>query len=89
MQKKPMIFFLPKIEDIARGAMIASAIYIDTSNTPAFVKERRLTNLSVYLDTAFVLSALDYKRADQKKSCRYTIRYAPRKWSQLVYFSTA
>ena len=57
-----------KIEDIARGAMIASAIYIDTSNTPAFVKERRLTNLSVYLDTAFVLSALDYKRADQKKA---------------------
>lgn len=48
--------------------MIASAIYIDTSNTPAFVKERRLTNLSVYLDTAFVLSALDYKRADQKKA---------------------
>ena len=57
-----------KIEDIARGAMIASAIYIDTSNTPAFVKERRLTNLSVYLDTAFVLSALNYKRADQKKA---------------------
>lgn len=57
-----------KIEDIARGAMIASAIYIDTSNTPAFVKERRLTNLSVYLDTAFVLSALNYKRAYQKKA---------------------
>ena len=57
-----------KIEDIARGAMIASAIYIDTSNSPAFVKERRLTNLSVYLDTAFVLSALNYKRADQKKA---------------------
>lgn len=57
-----------KIEVIARGAMIASAIYIDTSNTPAFVKERRLTNLSVYLDTAFVLSALNYKRADQKKA---------------------
>ena len=55
-----------KIESIARGAMIASAIYIDTSNTPTFVKERRLTNLSVYLDTAFVLSALNYKRADQK-----------------------
>lgn len=57
-----------KIEDIARGAMIASAIYIDTSSTPVFVKERRLTNLSVYLDTAFVLSALGYKRADQKKA---------------------
>lgn len=57
-----------KIENIARGAMIASAIYIDTSNTPAFVKERRLTNLSVYLDTAFVLSALNYKRADQKNA---------------------
>ena len=55
-----------KIESIARGAMIASAIYIDTSNTPTFVKERRLTNLSVYLDTAFALSALNYKRADQK-----------------------
>lgn len=55
-----------KIEIIARGAMIASAIYIDTSNTPSFVKERRLTNLSVYFDTAFVLSALNYKRTDQK-----------------------
>lgn len=55
-----------KIVRVARGIMLTSAIYIDTTNVSSFTKARRLTNLSVYLDTTFVLCALNYKLPEQK-----------------------
>ena len=57
-----------KITRIAEGVMIAAAIYIDTAPTSKFAAQKRLAEVNVYLDTTFLLYALNYKTSAQKES---------------------
>ena len=57
-----------KIAHLAEGMMIASAIYIDTALPSRHVAKRRLSEVNVYLDTTFLLYALNYKTPFQKAS---------------------
>ncbi len=57
-----------KITHLAEGMMIASAIYIDTTPMSKHITKRRLSEVNVYLDTTFLLYALNYKTSFQKAS---------------------
>lgn len=57
-----------KIIHLAEGMMIASAIYIDTTPVSKYMAKRRLHDVNVYLDTTFLLYALNYKTPYQKAS---------------------
>lgn len=75
-----------KIENIARGIMLTSAIYIDTSGVSSFTRARRLTNLSVYLDTTLVLCALGYKLPERKKSADVLLNMLRENGARLYMF---
>ena len=57
-----------RVVDIVKGTMIAAAMFVDMPDTNRFAKARRLTSVSVYLDTTFLLYALNYKLAEQKET---------------------
>ena len=57
-----------KIQKIVEGTMLAAAIFVGNDNISRFVAMRRLTDLDVYLDTTFLLCALDLKLKEQKNA---------------------
>lgn len=57
-----------KIVAIAQGMVLASVIYVDTAPASKLTARRRLTEVDVFLDTTFLLYALGYKTADQKRT---------------------
>ena len=57
-----------KISNIVQGSMIAAAMFVNIAEPSQFIAARRLTGLSVYLDTTLLLYALDYKLPEQKRA---------------------
>lgn len=68
-EKDPDLF--NQITNIAQGVMVASTIYVNTSSETTFAARHgfdKLHNVSVFLDTTFLLCALNWKTEESKQA---------------------